>query len=83
MSGNKPVARHVVRNPKGGWDVRAPGSSRASAHAETQSKAETRAKEIVRNKGGGEVRVHGRDGRIRDADTIKGGNDAHPPRDKR
>lgn len=75
--------RHVVPNPKGGWDVKKPGSSRASAHAATQEAATHRAREIVRNGGGGEVRIHGKDGRIRDADTIAPGNDPHPPRDKR
>lgn len=75
--------RHVVPNPKGGWDVKAPGSKRASAHSETQAQAERRAKQIVRNSGGGEVRVHGRDGRIRDSDTVAPGNDPNPPTDRR
>lgn len=75
--------RHVVPNPDGGWDVKKPGANRASTHHDTQREAERRAKEIVRNKGGGEVRIHGRDGRIRDSDTIPPGNDPHPPRDTR
>jgi hypothetical protein len=75
--------RHVVRNPKGGWDVTKPGASRASAHADTQAAAIARAKEIVANQGGGEVRIHGRDGRIRDSDTVAPGNDPFPPRDTR
>ena len=75
--------RHVVANPKGGWDVKKPGSSRASVHAETQQEAVARAREIVRNRGGGEVRIHGRDGKIRDSDTIAPGHDPYPPRDKR
>lgn len=75
--------RHVVQNPKGGWDVKKPGSSRASAHANTQDAAIHRAREIVRKGGGGEVRVHGRDGRIRNSDTIPPGRDPSPPRDKR
>ena len=75
--------RHVVPSPNGGWDVKKPGSSRASAHADTQKAATARAREIVRNAGGGEVRIHGADGRIRDADTISPGNDPNPPKDKR
>jgi len=75
--------RHVVPNPAGGWDVKAGGASRASSHHDTQADAERRAKEIVRNAGGGEVRVHGRDGRIRDSDTVAPGNDPNPPRDTR
>lgn len=75
--------RHVVPNPEGGWDVRKPGASRASTHHDTQQQALDRAREIVANNGGGEVRTHGRDGRIRDSDTIPPGNDPHPPTDRR
>lgn len=75
--------RHVVANPKGGWDVKKPGSSRSSGHADTQQGAIDRARQIVQNSGGGEVRIHGRDGRIRDSDTIKPGNDPRAARDTR
>jgi hypothetical protein len=74
--------RHVVANPNGGWDVKKPGSSRASVHTKSQKDAVDRAREIVRNGGGGEVRIHGLDGRIRDSDTIAPANDPNPPRDK-
>lgn len=77
-SANSPN-RHVVPNPKGGWDVKKPGSSRASAHAATQEAATHRAREIVRNGGGGEVRIHGKDGRIRDADTFRARQRFPPP----
>lgn len=75
--------RHVVPNASGGWDVKEPGARRASSHHSTQREAEGRAKEIVENRGGGEVRIHGRDGRIRDSDTVPPGNDPFPPRDRR
>lgn len=75
--------RDVVPNPDGGWDVRKSGSSRASAHADTQEAAITRARQIVLNAGGGEVRIHGRDGKIRDSDTVGAGHDPNPPRDTR
>lgn len=75
--------RHVVPNPDGGWDVKKPGASRASAHTETQADAIARARDIVHRTGGGEVRIHGRDGRIRDSDTIPPGHDPNPPRDTR
>lgn len=75
--------RHVVPNPDGGWDIKKPGASRSSGHADTQSAATRRAKEIVRNRGGGDVRVHGRDGKIRDSDTVPPANDPFPPRDKK
>jgi len=80
---NGRARRHVVADPKGGWVVKKPGSARASARAATQKDAVDRAREIVRNGGGGEVRIHGRDGRIRDSDTVAPGNDPKPPRDER
>ena len=75
--------RHVVPNSAGGWDVIAKDASRASAHTDTQAQAIARARDIVRNAGGGEVVIHGRDGAIRDSDTVSPGNDPNPPRDKR
>lgn len=77
----KPNSRDVVPDPKGGWNVTKPGSDRASAHVDTQQEAIDRARTIVTNAGGGEVRIHGRDGQIRDSDTVGGGNDPNPPRD--
>ena len=75
--------RHVVKNPRGGWDVKKPGADRSSAHEKTQSDAERRAKEIVGNAGGGEVVIHRPDGTIRDKDTVAPGKDPHPPTDRR
>lgn len=78
-----PTNRHVVKAPGGGWDVKKPGSQRASAHEKTQAAATERAKDIVGNQGGGEVRIHGLDGKIRDSDTVAPGRDPFPPRDAR
>ena len=75
--------RHVVPNPGGGWDVRAPGGQRSSAHTPRQSDAIDRAREILERSGGGELVIHDREGRIRDSDTIPPGNDPNPPRDTR
>ncbi|TDO06517.1 uncharacterized protein DUF2188 [Mycobacterium sp. BK086] len=80
---NNPNSRHVVPNPKGGWDIKAPGAERSSKHTDTQAEAIGRAREIVKNSGGGEVTIHGRDGKIRDSDTVAPGNDPNPPRDTR
>lgn len=82
MPNKKPESRHVVKNPAGGWDVKRPGASRVSAHESTQAEADKRAREIIRNAGGGERITHGRDGKIRSKDTIAPGNDPNPPRDK-
>ena len=75
-------ARFVTKHPDG-WAVKSPRSQRSSSVHRTQSEAEQRAKEIVGNLGGGEVRIQGRDGRWRDSDTVAPGNDPHPPTDKK
>lgn len=69
------------RGANGVWDVKKPGASRTSARSKTQAEAIGRTKEIVKNAGGGEVRTHGRDGKIRNSDTVAPGNDPFPPRD--
>lgn len=75
--------RHVVPNPNGGWDVVKPGADRASGHFDRQRDATDRARDIVRNSGGGEVVIHRPDGAIRDSDTVPPGHDPNPPRDRR
>lgn len=75
--------RHVVPGKDGDWEIKKPGSSRSSGSAPTQGEATKRAKEIVRNAGGGEVTIHRPNGQIRNSDTVKPGNDPFPPRDKK
>lgn len=75
--------RHVIPNPDGGWDVVAPSADRTSSHKNTQAEAIDRARDIVRNNGGGEVVIHNRKGQIRDSDTVAPGNDPNPPRDRK
>ena len=60
----------VTPKSDGGWDVIANGASRASSHHTTQDAAHTEARRLAKNAGGGEVRIHGRDGKIRQSDTI-------------
>ena len=74
--------RHVVPNSNGGWDVKKPGASRASAHLPTQADAEQRAKQILHNDNGGEAVIHNRQGQIRDSDTVAPGHEG-PGRDTR
>ena len=83
MAEKASVRRHVVRQQDGRWAVKAPNAKKASSVSQTQREAITKARETVKNQGGGEVRIHGRDGRIRDSDTIKPGTDPSPPRDRR
>ena len=72
--------RYVVNHPDG-WAVKKRGAGRSSAVFGTQREAEKRAKEIVRNLGGGEVRIQGRNRRWRDSDTVPHGNDPNPSKD--
>lgn len=72
--------RYVTKHPKG-WAVKAANASRASSVHRTQREAEVKAKSIVKNHGGGEVRIQGVDGKWRDSDTVAPGNDPNPPRD--
>lgn len=69
--------RYVVPNSeRGGWDVVKEDHERASAHTRTKKEAVDRAREIVENLGGGEVRQAKRDGTFGDSDTTKHGNES-------
>lgn len=74
--------RYVVKNGKK-WAVKKAGVKKASVKTDTQAEADARAKEIVGNLGGGEVRIQGKDGKWRDSDTVAPGNDPCPPKDKK
>jgi len=63
------------------WRIKKEGAGRASDYADTQKEAEKIAKELSANSGGGEVRIHGLDGKIRDSDTVSPGKDPCPPKD--
>lgn len=81
-SGNGgPNRRNVTPSGNGDWAVNRPGASRASSVHPTQAEAIRRARESLSRDGGGELTVHGRDGRIRDSDTVAPGNDPSPPKD--
>ena len=74
---------NVVKGQNGGWDVKRDYAERTSVHTNTQSEAEKEAKQFSSNSGGGEVRIHGLNGKIRDSDTVPPAHDPFPPRDKR
>ena len=62
--------RWVVEHPDGGWAVEKENRERVSDILGTQDEAMTRGREIIRNLGGGELIVKGRDGQIRIKDTV-------------
>jgi hypothetical protein len=75
---------HVTKDRENkNWDVIKDKAGRVSGKAGTQKEAEALAKKICANAGGGEVRIHGLDGKIRDSDTVWPGNDPCPPKDKK
>jgi hypothetical protein len=74
----------VYRDPKTGeWISKRDDADRAAARSGTQGRAEYLAKQLAGNSGGGEVTIHGRDGKIRDRDTVAPGNDPRQIRDTR
>jgi hypothetical protein len=68
--------RWVVPAAGGGWSVKRPGASRASAHARTKAQATKAARTMLRRAGGGELRVQNRNGRIGKADTVPSGRES-------
>jgi len=63
------------------WRITKEGGSKISGFSGTQKEAEKKAKQFASNSGGGEVRIHGVDGKIRDSDTVPPANDPFPPKD--
>ncbi len=75
---------HVSKDKDAGlWRIQREGADRVSGFESTQREAEARAKELAHNSGGGEVRIHGLDGKIRDSDTVPPANDPFPPKDSK
>lgn len=70
-----PNKRTVQKRDDGNYEVVKPGATRASAVTRTQADGITRAREILKGDGGGELVVRGNDGAIRKQDTVHPGND--------
>lgn len=73
MAGNQ-NRRDVSGNRRDGYKVT--GDGKTTARTRTQGEAEAKAKSQVDRAGGGQVYIHRPDGRIRDADTVKPGNES-------
>ena len=69
--------QHVTPHPKGGWQVKGAGNSRATKRTETQAQAAEVARIIAINQGA-ERLIHGKNGRIRAKDSY--GHDPYPPK---
>lgn len=64
--------RYVQPRPEGGWEVVKEDHDRASAVTRTKAEAVDRAREIVRNDGGGEIRIKNLQNKLIDSDTVRG-----------
>lgn len=68
---------HVVPGKGGGWAVKSGGATRAASTHKTKAPAEKAAR-AQSKRAGAELVVHGRNGRIQQADSH--GGDKFPPR---
>ena len=68
--------RDVSPSGNNGWKVTQPGTAAPTASARTQRAAEVIAKAQTSRAGGGQVYIHTPKGVIRDADTVKPGNES-------
>lgn len=76
---SNPKVQRVTPRPDGKWQHKQDGNKRATKVTDTQAQAKESAKNVA-DRVGGEVVVHGRDGKIRDVDSH--GNDPNPPKDR-
>ena len=70
-----PPNKRTVTPHSAGWSVDKPGASRASSVHDTQGAAIDAARSTLKNSGGGELAVKGRNGVVRTQDTVAPGND--------
>lgn len=71
--------RTISQRDDGTWENKRDDAGRAGSTHSTQREAIDSARGMLENDGGGELSIKGRDGRIRDKNTIHPGNDPYPP----
>lgn len=69
--------QHITPHPKGGWQVKSAGSSKATVRTSTQKEVADIARRIAINHKS-ERLIHSVTGKIRQKDFY--GNDPHPPK---
>ena len=65
----------MIYQKDGKWINKANGNSRASSTHDLQKDAYDTARSMLQKTGGGEITIKGKDGLIREKNTIKPGND--------
>jgi len=73
--------RTVYQRKDGKWANKRNDAGKASSVHNTQQDAKDFAKKMLKNQGGGELTIVGRNRKIRSKDTIAPGNDPYPPKD--
>lgn len=71
--------RHVVKVGKS-WVVKPEGATEPTSRHRTQHGAIDAARDNAERTGGGEIKVHGEDGRFRTGYTIPPAKDPYPPK---
>ena len=74
--------RIVYQRKDGIWSNKRNDAGKASSIHNTQKDVTNLAKKMLKNQGGGELTIVGRNRKIRSKDTIPPGNDPCPPKDK-
>jgi len=72
---------HVIAKSNGEWSVKRNGADRATGNFPTKKGAVTTARDLVTKSGGGELIIHGKDGRVSQRDSY--GSDQNPHKDNR
>lgn len=68
---------HVTPNQDGGWNVQKEGGQRASGNFDTKHEAIQRGKDLAKSAPLGQIKIHGKDGKIQTEHTY--GQDICPP----
>lgn len=72
--------RTVSQREDGTWANQKDGGRRATSLHKTQKQATDAARQNLENQGGGELKIKGENGKIREKDTIAPAKDPFPPR---
>lgn len=66
--GRKGGTTHIVPAPRGGWNVKNGGASRATSHHDTKAEATAAGRQVARSRES-ELKIHNLDGRIAQSDS--------------
>jgi len=70
----------MVYKKDGVWINKKNQSNKATSAHKTQKEAIDASTKNLKNQGGGELTIRGKDGKIKDKRTIAPGNDPYPPK---